>query len=414
MLLTDARNRLRVDLSDVDEELLTEDVLDRSVQRAVSDLSRFLPRDRIYEITLVLEVAAEPWTSAAAPGTYVELDSKPIKLDSEDVKNLAGADCVRDTDYYMDYTTGRTTHISGGQIGNAEACTISYSKSDIIVDISSITSDLVRIERLEYPVGNIPQEFVPFGVFEDLLSVRAGAMETQASMNEKDHLVVYYKSKHTGPTIDEEGTYPNFLDDTVILAASAYALFSSGIKYVNLALTDLASARTALGSIAAIHTKASAALDSAKDSLEAAILALAAANVDDFLSGAAAPSVKKFLTDGVAFVNVVTKGVSVAERYAIYAQRSSEIALSFIQKASALNSNASGYSVEAGNIISEIDRYIGEADRYVNLATQNLSIADKIRIEAIERRNEAWAIWRDAPQFSPMYSISSAKQISKG
>ncbi|GAH36621.1 unnamed protein product, partial [marine sediment metagenome] len=134
----------------------------------------------------------------------------------------------------------------------------------------SIATDLIRVDRVEYPVGDVPQSFVPWDIWGDFLSVRSGALETQEAMVANRHVVVYYKSKHAAPTTIAEGSYPNFLDDTVVLAASAYALFSLGVKYVGQAVTDLASARTALGSIAAIHTLADTALDAATTALAAA------------------------------------------------------------------------------------------------------------------------------------------------
>lgn len=414
MLQTDAINRLRVDLSDTDRNLFTnDDVLIRSIQRAVADLSRYLPLDKILEVTLIFTVTDEAWTSEAAAGTYVALVNKPVKHGSEVVKNAAGTACVRDTDYTIDYTNGKITHISSGAIGNGEACTISYTKSEVIVDISSLMSDLIRVDRVEYPIGKIPQAFVPYEVWEDLLTVKSGALETYTAMTEKDHVGIHYKAKHTAPTLEAEGSYPSFLDDTVILGASAYAIFSLGTSYFNQVVTDLASARTALGSVTAIHAKVTTALDSAKTALAAATSALASGNVDDFLSGASAPSVKKYLTDGSLKINEVTKGVNVAERYASYAQRSAELALTFIQKASEHNTNAGGYNTEATQRIAEIDRHIGEADRYTSLAVQNLALADKLRTEAIERRNEAWAIYRDPSQYSGQLAISPATQAKE-
>ena len=130
MLIDEARTRLRTDLADLDTASIDDDVLDRGVERAVSDLSRFLPLDKVYETTLIFAVTDEAWTSAAASLTYVELASKPIGYDSETVKNAAGVACTRDTDYYMDYANGKITHIPGGSIGNAESCTISYTISN--------------------------------------------------------------------------------------------------------------------------------------------------------------------------------------------------------------------------------------------------------------------------------------------
>lgn len=412
MLLTDARSRLRVDLSDVDETLLEDDVLNRSVHKAVSDLSRFLPRDQVLEITLIFAVTTpEAWASAAAAGTYVALANMPIKYDSETVLNNAGVTCVRDTDYYMDYTLGKITHIDSSRIGNAEDCTISYTKSEITVDLTSILDSLIRVEGVEYPLGDVPQTFVTYSLILPYLTV-TGGFESQAVLSANKHLVVHYKAKHTVPTPSAEGSYPSFLDDTVVLAASAYALFAVALKYEVQALTDFESARTELGLTTAIHTLADTALDAAATALGKATTALGSTKVDDFLSGASAPSSKKYLEDGDTFLNAIPIGADVAANHAIYAQRSSEIALSFIRQAQEHNSNGNGYVAEGSGRIAEIDRLLGEADRYITIANQGLNLAEMFRAEAIERRNEAWAIWKDSPQFAPLYTSTPVRQTN--
>jgi hypothetical protein len=140
------------------EPVWISDELDRCVQQAVYDLSRYLPQEKVCELTYTPTVTDEGWVSAAAPGTYVSLANKPIAAASETVKNAAGTVIVRDKGYTIDYWNGRITHISGGGIGNGESCTVTYTKSSIIVDLSSL-SDLLRIVRVECPVGSTPQTF---------------------------------------------------------------------------------------------------------------------------------------------------------------------------------------------------------------------------------------------------------------
>ena len=47
---------LRTDLSDIAETEWTATELERSVERAVSDLSRFVPRELIFELTLTSDI----------------------------------------------------------------------------------------------------------------------------------------------------------------------------------------------------------------------------------------------------------------------------------------------------------------------------------------------------------------------
>jgi len=253
------RENLRIDLKD-SGAVWDSDELSRCVQRAVADLSRFLPYEQVYEQSLQFAVTAEKWTSAAAAGTYVALANKPIREGSETVKNLAGLACVRDTDYYIDYSNGKITHIASAKIGNAEACTISYSKSQIGVNLSSLTG-LIRVNRVEYPVGDVPQSFPSWSVWGHVLFLEGDVAESQFRMSEGKHIAIHYLNEHTAPTETIAGTYPSFLDNTVLLAASAYALLIKALEYEHKSGTDMASSRTALGNIAAIHTLVDAALD---------------------------------------------------------------------------------------------------------------------------------------------------------
>lgn len=457
MILSEARTRMRLDLSDVDADMLTDDALNRAVERAVSDLSRYLPLEDVYETTLIFEVSDEAWASAAAAGTYVSLASKPIKYGSETVKNAAGTICTRDTDYYIDYSLGKITHIDGGNIGDAENCTISYTKSKVAIDISSILSSLIRIDRVEYPVGDVPQSFVSFNLAGSIVTTMIGNAETQESMAEKKHLAVYYKTVHTAPTPTANGSYPAFLDDTVILAADAYALFSLAIDYNGQAVTDLASMRTALDNTVAIHVLIDAALDkvatymennASEDtkywltkittdlaSLRTAINAASdAANTYTDSIAADLVTATSHLTTGATKINSVNVGDRVPENYRefsgaeatianargnaalIYiqevAQRLSNLR-SYIEQAAGWNRVADTFVSEANSRISEMDRHLSEANQYQIASGTDLTLADRFRTEAIERRNEAWTVWRSAPDYIPNISSSPVRQLGR-
>ena len=450
MQLADARSRLRTDLSDTAEEQLTDDDLDRAVQRAVSDLSRFLPLDAVLEVPLIFNVEDEAWTSAASAGAYVALEHKPIKFNSEVVKNAAGMVCTRNTDYYINYTMGQIAHISGGSIGNEESCTISYAKSYTTVDLSSISAALIRVNRVEYPMGRVPQSFVTYDVWGNLLTV-TGDGGSQAELSAGEHILIYYKSNHTPPTIGTDGTYPVFLDDTVCLAASAYALLTLVSRYNVQGINDLTSAKAIVESIS--HTALETALDNAANSLVTAMSALD--KVNDYLAGVSTPSAKKFLTDGDSklaavdltaaksylstgddFINKANiMGASVAEnygeygrisaqieaalaaqaeQYSTYAGRSTDIAIGFIQEAAQRNRVADSYIDEASGRDIDIQRHLDRAEKYIESAEQCARIAERFRAEAIDRRNEAWAIWKDPSQYLGDWVMTPVRQPAAG
>ena len=248
---------VRTDLKDP-STLWSDAELTRALTRAYADLSRFLPRELYYEQRLSFTVTAEAVTTAAAHGTYKALANKPIRYESDVVTNAAGTvTYTRNTDYVVDYMNGQITTVSGGSMVVLTAYKISYTKSKIAVDMTSLTP--MRIGAVEYPAHSIPKMTVSAELYGDVLTVMCGE-DTQKEMSLNEHILVQYYVPHTVPAT-AVGTCPAFLDETVNLATAAYALFTKATQHEHQAVTDLASARTALGNIAAIHTLADAALD---------------------------------------------------------------------------------------------------------------------------------------------------------
>jgi hypothetical protein len=83
--LTVYRENIGTDLGDAAHSIWSTTEIDRACERAVSDLSRFLPREKVYEVTLSKTVTKEAVTLAAAHGTYKALTYKNIKVGTEKV-----------------------------------------------------------------------------------------------------------------------------------------------------------------------------------------------------------------------------------------------------------------------------------------------------------------------------------------
>jgi len=430
--------------------------------------------------------------TGATAGVWVQLANKSIKWQSETVTGY-----TRDTDYEMDYRGGRIAMKSGTTMTDALDCTIDYTKSKIDIDISSIMEDLIRVSRVEYPVGNMPQTYALFEVFGSILTI-TGGFDSQSEVADAQHAAIQYQVAHSLPSASSPGSYPNFLDTSVQLAASAYALFMMALESEHQTITDLAAVRTELELTTGVHTLADAALDkaaallvattgkidaalikvttyletngttdNAKDRLAeitdmetylrdlitkladgTGALADANTNLDNVLTvtlDKATTGAEPYLDTGDSLIPEINKAGRVPERYAEYAlarvkiadtrinlaigflqEANTRLALlksymeesdawrrigeTFIYEAAQHIAAANAASLEASNRIYEIDRYLAEAAQYQQLAQNNIALADRWRAEAIERRNEAWAIWKDAPQYAPMYSISQRGQ----
>lgn len=344
MNLTEYRTELKLDLKDA-TTLWSNDELDRCVERAVADLSRFIPLEAIYEYTIDYTVTAESSTAPAA-ATWKDLAHKPIKPESETVTtDPVGTTYTRDTDYTMDYINGKYTIIATGSITEADSLLFGYTKSRLGIDISAIISALIRVVKVEYPVDKVPQQFVSFNIWNEFMYIGSQKVgESQIQLTDKEHIAIYYDKEHTFPTVSADGSYQEYLDQVICIGAGAYALLIKAIQYEHQSVTDLASSRTALGNLSGIHTAVGTALgnlaaihvltDAALDkiatyatdadtALDAFITAIAfaptaLAKVDTYLAGAS-ESTKALLaqiaTDAASLRTAMITAVVAAKAY---------------------------------------------------------------------------------------------------
>lgn len=232
---------------------------------------------------------------------WVSLANKPVKWGSErDVTDVDANALARNTDFYIDYMKGRIKAISGGDIVASDTVTISYTKGQLWVDISAL-ADFIRVDRVEYPVGQIPQTLVQHDVWGDIVTITGGSeQEEQGSMAEDKHIRVYYSAEHQPPTEYSPGSVPEFLENTILMAAEAYALFTYASKQEVAAETRLASAASQLSSANSAHTLLSTAMTNIKkyldnNSTSDAKTSLASANGDHSAFGTALTNLKKYL-----------------------------------------------------------------------------------------------------------------------
>ena len=433
--------------------------------------------------------------TGSADGVYVKLANKPIKHGSEAISGFA-----LDTGYEMDYAGGRIAMKSGGSMVVSTAYTISYTKSRIDIDLSKIIDDLIRVDRVEYPAGQVPQKHASLEMWGNVLTI-AGGFESQAEASDAEHVVVKYYASHSPPNAQSPGSYPSYLDCTVELAASAYALFVKALQYEHQAVTDLASARTifdvttgtinkattgthALAKIAmdkaavlltastgkidaaltkvALYLETNDTTDNAKDVLanitdDVAELRTKIISAEDAINsfldevdtsdlGLATAGAEGLLATGDDLINAVNVGENVPGLYAAFsgarvaiATARTNAALGYAQEVAARLSNLRSYIEESsawmqmGNTfiaeavqlisqanaaiseamgrVSEIDRYLEEARQYYELARADLALAAEWRQEAIERRNEAWAIWSSPNQIAANYALGLRGQL---
>ena len=384
---------------------------------------------------------------------WVYLANSPIKWQSESATNDDDSDAavVRNTDFYIDYANGRVKAVAATTPGiDAEdTCTFAYKKSQIGIDLSDLPG-LIRVQRVEYPVGQIPQCFVQGDTFGKYYVVTGmGESEEQQQMAEDQQYRIYYDAVHQAPGEYSPGTIPEFLEGTVETMAGAYALYIYALKQEHQAATDVASARTALASANTAHTALGTALTNVKKYLDnntdedaAAILKditddvaelrtkiitaqdlvnslidgvvtdltsadTARANymgaTANYVDGGAAPDIKKYLDDGDALLNTVPvggEGQDVPRAYAEYAQRVKDSLVAaheqdrafYQQNATARTNAAMGAANEVAQRLSNLRSYIEQAAGYT-------AVSNTFAIEAGHRAGDIVAYLQQASQY---------------
>lgn len=358
-------------------------------------------------------------------GVHVELANKPLKFESETSVTFGGTVMTRGTDYVLDYMRGTIATISGSSITTGGEVTISYEKDEVTFDIECL-ADLIRIQRVEYPVGNIPQNFCQWDVWKKYLIITGrGEDDPQEALVSGTHARVYYDAEHIPPNEYAVGSVPDFLQPTVDKLVSSYALMIYALKQDLQTETDLGSMRTALGAANTAHTALGTALTNVKKYLDnnsdadaAGLLAditssaadlrtavetaldgaqayLAEVDTTDlqgaegvqdnykattnYLDGGSAPDVKKYLDDGDAFLDGVNKGgvdQTVPEAHLRFAQTVRDALIApfeveradMLKTATARTNAAMGFVQEAAQRMSNLRSYIEQASGYSTVA----------------------------------------------
>lgn len=270
--------------------------------------------------------------------------------------------------------------------------------NDYILDISSILSDYIRVDRVEYPADDSPPTLVTFEEVNGKLLFR-----TDVNLTADDEIRIQYITRWTAPTLQTKADYPSHLNDPVIIGSAGQAMIFKAEKYVQLAAEVLAEDRETLAEIQEmLFTEAptiTTELDLAKTALDAAKTCIANGCAE--LSGAdgslgstttalgnlstAAGDSEGFLTTGAPLINAATRGDKVGETYGQYAQVQSNIALVYEREIAQRVAIAMAYESIAGRAGT-----LGNA--YVNEATQRLAlvarILDRYRSELDGDRNK--------------------------
>ena len=399
----------------------------------------------------------------ATGGVWLQLDN-PIKPESESIYSGAGKTGTKytlDTDYEMDYANGRIRMKNGGSLSVSTTYYANYDKAQTAVDISGIIPDLIRIVKVVYPVDKIPEQSVSFHIWENMLiigSPRPGV--SQEALDDGEHIAVYYEARQTPPTLVSSGSYPEFLDEVVLMGAAGYSLLMEALQHELQASTDIASMRTELGLTTAVHTSLANALTDVEKYLDNNSGADAAGMLEDITTNVAEIRTKiitalgAMATNlGLVFTNSLDKattgaeayldtgddlinrlndgGDSVPSIYSDYSRTRTQIAAvriqavqsyaqeaqmrfsdlqAYIQESSGYRDIALGFISKAQMYLGQIQQYLAEATQYQEAAGLSLLLADRLRNEAQSRLNDFRTVLSSKAEYRKRVSSTNVRQ----
>ena len=274
--LTTFRTDLRTDIQGSITEFPDASV-DRAVERAVAELSKFLPFEKVLDVFIGdRTVTDEAFTSS--DDTDVSLANSPIQGQTEQVRSATGGGgtlFTLGTDYEMNYFNGTIKTLSIGSIVDATVTYISYEKNGIVVDISAATN-IMEVLRLESPIDSRTyQEIKSFQLWDTKIFIGAGMKESQMKLLENKNFWMYYTTEWTTPVAGTGSEYPAHLDELVSKGSLGFLLSGLAAKQYQTAVTELVLANAELDetdgnftSAAAIFTDLDIALVAANAALD--------------------------------------------------------------------------------------------------------------------------------------------------
>lgn len=335
---------LRIELSDA-ATFFSNNELNRGIHKAVALMSRLIPKRAIVE-TLLDRSITGTLTISSSTGT---LTYKPIKPGS-----LVITGKVENTDYTVNYLTGVVTEV-GALLPDA-AYTVTYELDPHILDISSLLTDYIRIERVEYPVGESPPTFVTIAqeIFATYLSFKE-------VLEDEDHLRITYLTNWSAPGDSTAPDYPKSLDNAIVIGGAGEALIFKAEKYVQSAIDALA-ALTA-PTVYTLSKASSPGMPAAPIVPTTLTLSFTAVGTALTAIGTEITAAKAHITSGAALVNTANKGQNVAENYGEYAKAVFGAANTRVQEALA---NLRQIEESLALYASDVTSYGSQVNAYAN------------------------------------------------
>jgi len=373
MNLTEMITAQRIELQDYDKTVWTDAELTRGIVKSVALMSRLIPKRAIVEVVVPSAVTGETLTIASGTGT---LAKKPIKHGSLNIPNK-----VVGTHYNINHLTGVVTGLADGNY------TVSYTPDPYMIDISTFLTDYIRIERVEYPIGEVPPKFI-----SPLQEIFGQYLSFKEELTGGEYLRLVYLTYWTPPTASADGDFPRSLDNAIIIGSTGQSLIFKAELYTQQALEAAGNSLTLLEgltdvsfpdvpSIASYLGEAATALDAAIARFQASVTALGGMDTPMSDASTALAKVateiaagKSYLGTGESLIESINDAENVAEKYAQYAQVQAQLGQGYGQESQATIALAMTHEAKSAREMAIGHGYINEAVQRLSSAARTIEL----------------------------------------
>jgi len=315
--------------------------LDRAITKTVSLMSRLLPKRAIAEATIGGSVTDAALTIDTNTGT---LTYAPIEEGTLVIKNSGGTTMVEGTNYTVNLLTGVVTEVGSALPDGSYTAT--YDRDPRVYKVSNLTSTYIKLERVEYPVGDEPPVNPTFEHIGDYLFFKG----KDFALTEDEHIRLVYLTPWAVPGASA-GDYQAHLDNAIIVGACGQYLIFEAEEHVVTAVTAVAAltaptnytitaptmgtfpttpaayifVKPAMGTLPTVPTvysyskPTSPTLPSLPTAPTAPTLTFTAAEAAMDAIATEITAAKAHHTSGVDYINAATRGADVAKTYGQYA-----------------------------------------------------------------------------------------------
>jgi len=120
--------------------------------------------------------------------------------------------------------------------------------------------------------------------------------------------------------------------------------------------------------------------------------------------------VAAYENDRASYLQNATIRTNAAMVFANEAAQRLSLLRSHIERSAGYIAIADTFGVAAGHRLSQVMSYLQQASQSAGAAMTDMSLADRFKAEADERRNEVYSIWRDRKQYIGDFTASAMRQ----